>query len=167
MLPVSQPAAAAKILEFLATTDLDAFSAEVRASMCTSAARQLKSPNAEVRVAAAQLLAVAGVPGVRTEFVQAITDSERKVRWAVVRRFSEHPQDLENAQLMVLVSFIADSKRDSAVRSDVHALLLAVFATYSRGQKPEGYDPWADPAGQRESLDAWERWARTVVITPR
>lgn len=156
----------ARILEFLAAQDYEAYSADVLAGVREAAAKQLKVDVASVRQAAAQMLGTLGAGGARTDFLSAITDKERKIRWAVVQRFAEHPDELGNAQLMVLVSYLGDSKLDSATRSDVYTLLLAVFERYSRGLKPEGYDPFADPKAQGSSVAAWESWARVVVITP-
>jgi hypothetical protein len=163
----AEPALIGRILNFFASLEIDAYSADVQSAVRAAAAKYLKATDAPVRVAASQLLASLGAGGVRTEFVSAIIDSERKVRWAVVQRFSGHPEELENAQLMLLVSFISDGKLDSSARGDSYTLLLAVFERYSKGAKPEGYDPYADPKGQRDSLLAWEQWARTVVITPQ
>ncbi len=155
-----------RILDFFASQDIDSLPADVQSAMRAAAAKNLKSGESPVRVAAAQMLAALGAGGVRTEFLSAITDSERKVRWAVVQRFSEHPEELQNAQLMLLVSFIADAKLGSATRGDAHTLLLAVFEKYSKGAKPEGYDPYKDPKSQGAAIAAWENWARAVVITP-
>lgn len=162
-------AIAEPILRFLSSLDLQDIGAEHEAAVRAMAARNLKSPHAPLRVAAAQLLCAAGPGTTRTDFLAAIVDPERKVRWAVVRRFSEFASELENAQLMVLVSFLADEKLNSATRGDVHTLLLAVFEKLSRGLRPEGYDPYADPKLQRAAVAAWEAWARSVVIstTPR
>jgi hypothetical protein len=158
---VSEP-----IFRFLSSLDLQDIGAEPEAAVRAIAARNLKSPHAPLRVAAAQLLCAAGPGTMRTDFLAAIVDPERKVRWAVVRRFSEFASELENAQLMVLVSFLADEKLNSATRGDVHTLLLAVFEKLSRGLRPEGYDPYADPKFQRPAVAAWEAWARSVVISP-
>ncbi|CAG0934430.1 hypothetical protein PLCT1_02725 [Planctomycetaceae bacterium] len=166
VLGAGRAAVVARIFDFFASQDIDSLPAEAQADMRASAAKHLKSTEAPVRIAAAQMLASLGAGGVRTEFLSAITDTERKVRWAVVRRFSEYPDELQNAQLMLLVSFIADAKLDSATRGDAYTLLLAVFEKYSKGAKPEGYDPYADPKCQGAAVSAWENWARAVVITP-
>jgi hypothetical protein len=165
---LAQPdaAAAARILDFLAALNMDDLDADVQASVRVAAAARLKSQDVRQRVAAADALAAIGANGVRTEFLSAITDGERKVRWAVVRRFSDHPEELENAQLMLLAGFLGDARLASGARADVHALLLAVFERCSRGLKPEGYDPYADVRGQRAAIASWEAWARTVVIAP-
>lgn len=162
----ASPLQATRILDFLAGLNPDDFDAELLGEIRVAAARHLKAADGALRIAAARLISALGVSGVRTDFLAAIVDTERKVRWAVVERFSSRPEELENAQLMVLVSFLADGKLESAIRADVHALLLAVFEKCSRGLKPEGYDPYADPKGQRELIAAWDSWARTVVITP-
>jgi hypothetical protein len=155
-----------RILEFLAAQDYEAYSADVLEGVREAAAKQLKIEVAAVRQAAAQMLGTLGAGGARTEFLSAITDKERKIRWAVVQRFAEHPDELGNAQLMVLANYLGDSKLDSATRGDVYTLLLAVFEKYSRGLKPESYDAFADPKSQAACVTAWEGWARAVVITP-
>lgn len=166
VLESAKPAIAEPVLRFLSSLDLEDIGADHQAAVRTVAARNLKSPDAPLRVAAAQLLGATGPGTTRTEFLAAIVDPERKVRWAVVRRFSEFAHELESAQLMVLVSFLADARLDSATRADVYTLLLAVFEKVSRGLPPEGYDPYADPKSQRASIAAWEAWARNVVLSP-
>ncbi|MCC6150571.1 MAG: hypothetical protein IT461_10000 [Planctomycetes bacterium] len=166
VLDSAESAVAGAILRFLATLNLEDIGAEPQGAVRLAAARHLKSPDVSLRVAAAQLLCATGPGPTRTEFLAAIVDPERKVRWAVVRRFAEFAHELENAQLMVLVSFLADAKLGSATRNDVHTLLLAVFEKFSRGLRPEGYDPYAEPKDQRAAIAAWEAWARGVAISP-
>lgn len=165
-MPAGSAVVVARIFDFFASLDIDSMEAGVQAEVRAAAAKHLKSADAQVRVAAAHMLAALGAGGARTEFLSAVTDSERKVRWAVVQRFSEHPDELQNAQLMLLAGYLADPKLNSAVRGDAHTLLLAVFERYSKGARPEGYDPYADPKMQGASVAAWENWARAVVITP-
>lgn len=156
----------ARVLDFLAVLDLHDVAPEHLEPARSAAARRLKSASEAVRVAAACMLCAAGPGSARTDFLGAITDGARKVRWAVVRRFSDHPDELENAQLMLLASYLGDTKLGAAVRADVHTLLLAAHDAFSRGQRPESYDPYADVSSQRSAIVGWESWARTVVIVP-
>lgn len=153
---------AARNLEFLASIDLDLLSPELQASLRTVSIGALKQSDRAIRGFAAKVMEVHGAGDLRTEFLTAVRDPDRIVRWSVVARFSHHPRELENAQLLVLVSFLDDAKLSSDIRADVFGLLLAVFERLSKGKKPASYDPYQPAGGQRDGLAAWAAWARSV-----
>jgi hypothetical protein len=59
-----------------------------------------------VRKAAAWALRAHGPGAQRTVFLRAMEDPERSVRWAVVERFAEHPEEIEHAQRLILVKLL-------------------------------------------------------------
>jgi len=153
---------AAANLEFLATLDFELLPREMLEASRQAAAAGLKREQADIRLAAAKLLNRQGPGDRRTEFISAVCDEQRKVRWQVVRRYSANPGELESAQLLLLVSFLSDGRLSSEVRGDVYALLLAVHEALSRGAKPPVYDPWAAPEAQAAALAQWDAWARAA-----
>ncbi|KAA0213675.1 hypothetical protein EDM80_07835 [bacterium] len=153
---------AAANLEFLAALDFEGLPREMLEAARQAAAAGLRREQAEIRLAAAKLLHRQGPGDRRTEFISAICDEQRKVRWQVVRRYSDNPGELESAQLLLLVSFLSDGKLAAEVRGDVHALLLAVHEALSRGARPPAYDPWAAPEVQAAALAQWDAWARAA-----
>lgn len=93
-------------LRFIAAADFEQLGAEDRALVRTRLASLLKQPAGRVRIEAARALQTHG-PGVqRTALLQALADTERRVRWAVVRRFGDHPEELQRLQREILLGFL-------------------------------------------------------------
>lgn len=84
---------------------------EVRAAVALG----LDDPDVELRALCARVLQVHGPGSQRTRMLAAIADPERKVRWAVVRRFGQNPAELDSTQRRYLITFLeADSREEFA-----------------------------------------------------
>lgn len=112
----SKKATAAQLIEalrFAAAADISNLDPDDTAALREALAHSLSHPDAKVRVQAARALQVHGPGAQRTTFLTAIRDSEIRVRWAVVRRFSDNPRELDKAQRSILLSFLeADTRED-------------------------------------------------------
>jgi hypothetical protein len=93
-------------IEFLTDIDISEFDLETRSSVRERLAWCLDHPVPLIRSNAARALQVQGPGTQRTRFLRAITDSERRVRWAVVRRFGDHPTELTQAQREYLINLL-------------------------------------------------------------
>jgi hypothetical protein len=106
-------------VEFLTGADLKdldaAQGADVRALLAVLLAPERP---AAVRKAAAWALRAHGPGAQRTVFLRAIEDKERAVRWAVVERFGENPQEVEDTQRLLLVKLLQAGTADEFAKHD-------------------------------------------------
>ena len=98
-------------IRLLASADLSEFETEQTNHVRDMLAFTLEHEDPQVRIEAARALQVHG-PGVhRTLFLTAIGDSARRVRWAVVRRFSDFPNELDKEQRDILLNYLKAGTR--------------------------------------------------------
>lgn len=107
---LDDPNAPAKALieamNFLMRADLEIMPAAQASEVRLRLAALLNHADGKVRAAAARTLQVLGPGSQRTAFLQAIGDTESRVRWAVVRRFGDFPEEADRAQLLILLGFL-------------------------------------------------------------
>jgi hypothetical protein len=73
----------------------------------------------EIRAHAARALQIHGPGPQRTRLLEAIGDPERRVRWAVVRRFGEFPSELNETQRSILIGYLDARSRAEFASADV------------------------------------------------
>ena len=105
-------------LRFIAAADFAALEADEASEVREALSHCLDHPNGKVRVEAARALQVHGPGSQRTVFLTAIGDTERRVRWAVVRRFSDHPEELDRTQRTILLSYLEAGTRSAFTAAD-------------------------------------------------
>lgn len=103
-------------LRFVASVEFESLDAEQAATIREALLHCLSHSDPMVRVQAARALQVHGPGAQRTLFLTAISDSERRVRWAVVRRFSDHPAELDRDLRRILLAYL-----DAGTRADFEA----------------------------------------------
>lgn len=86
-----------------------------------SAAEGLSSDDIELRVICSRVLQIHGPGAQRTRLLGAIADPERRVRWAVVRRFGQYPNELDLTQRRFLLKFLEAGTRDEFAALDTDA----------------------------------------------
>lgn len=112
------PAQLIEAIRLLTSADLSDLEPEQVSHIRNQLAVALEHEHADVRVEAARWLQVHG-PGVhRTLFLTAIGDSERRVRWAVVRRFNDHPHELDKQQRSILLNYFDAGTREEFGNAD-------------------------------------------------
>lgn len=151
-----------RALRFVSAADVASLSPEGQAQVRRQVLAGLKSEAPAIRAAAADVFQRHGPGEQQEEFLRAILDDERAVRWAVVRRYSEEPMELAPAQVQWLASQLGESRLAAAVRADVHALLMRQHQSRSEGARPPGYDAWTEPRDQQQEVLAWRAWAAAV-----
>lgn len=52
------------------------------------------------------------------------------------------------------------------IRADVYALLLRLHEVHSAGEKPCGYNPYADATDQLKAVQTWRTWGQSVEDSP-
>lgn len=105
-------------IRLLASADLNEFETTQVNHVRDQLAHALGHGDARVRIEAARALQVHG-PGVhRTLFLTAIGDSERRVRWAVVRRFNDNPSELTKEQRGILLNYFEAGTREEFGNAD-------------------------------------------------
>jgi hypothetical protein len=117
--PDGAPVALVEALRFIEDADLSQLDAESLELVRAALADRLKHEHAGVRIRAARALQVHGAGSQRTAFLQAIADPERRVRWAVVRRFGDQPEELKQAQRDVLLSLLRVRAADGFQTADI------------------------------------------------
>ncbi len=125
-----QELALAEAVRFLEDIELKDFAPEANETVRASLADLLKHPSPAVRERAARALQIHGPGTRRTEFVQAIADAHREVRWAVVRRYKDHPQELQRAQREILIGLLSVRPVQEFVGYDVNADKVLSRAEY-------------------------------------
>ncbi|MCB9894126.1 MAG: hypothetical protein H6839_06750 [Planctomycetes bacterium] len=113
------PAQLVEALHFIAAADFAALDAEQATKVREALVSCLEHPNGKVRIEAARALQVHGPGSQRTIFLTAIGDPERRVRWAVVRRFSDHPEELDQVQRTILLGYLEADTRDAFNAADI------------------------------------------------
>lgn len=108
-------------LRFVLAADFTPLEAEQVSEVRDALASCLDHEHGKVRVQAARALQVHGPGAHRTEFLAAIADPERRVRWAVVRRYNDHPRELGWAQREMLIKMLYAQPRAEFTAADVDA----------------------------------------------
>jgi hypothetical protein len=127
----AEPEQLREAVRFIASADFSDLDADQSAFMREALATALRHEDVRVRVPASRALHVHGPGAQRTAFLTAIIDPERRVRWAVVQRFSENPSELDRAQREILISYLDAATRQafgSADRDSDGKLTRAEFA---------------------------------------
>lgn len=106
------------ILEWLKTSEIPDLSSELQVSLRTCLAEMLNDDSAEIRRHVAEIFQRFGPEEKRTEFLQAIADEDRRVRWAVVHYFGAHQNELNRIQRLILVGYLNAGKRDDFKQMD-------------------------------------------------
>jgi hypothetical protein len=112
------PAQLSEAVRFLSTADFSGIEADQAAIMREALAMALSNADSSVRIPAAMALRVHGPGAQRTVFLTAITDSERRVRWEVVQRFSDNPTELDKAQRSILIDYLDAGARQAFAAAD-------------------------------------------------
>ncbi|MCA8913062.1 MAG: hypothetical protein KDB82_15280 [Planctomycetes bacterium] len=119
--PRAKPAQLIEAVRFVASADFANLDTDQTATVREALAHCLSHEDGKVRLQAARALQVHGPGAQRTVFLTGIGDSERRVRWAVVRRFSDHPDELDKAQRLILLSYLeSDSRADFTAADTDH-----------------------------------------------
>ena len=116
--PKARPEQLIEALRFMASADFGNLDNDQTATVREALAYCLSHKDGKVRVQAARALQVHGPGAQRTVFLTGIGDTERRVRWAVVRRFSDHPDELDKAQRLILLSYLESGSRDDFTAAD-------------------------------------------------
>ncbi|MCC6572231.1 MAG: hypothetical protein IT462_00440 [Planctomycetes bacterium] len=151
-----------RALRYLATADFAGLKPEQQAEVRKRAIAGLASPTTAIRVAAAEVFQRLGPADYDGEFVNALFDAERAVRWSVVRRYTDNPLELKPVHVVRLAAALGDRKLSTDVRADAMAVLLQQHQKRSEAAKPPTYDPYKDPALQEAEVSAWRAWAATI-----
>lgn len=114
------PSALVEAVVFLEDVDLTPMEHDQREDVRALLANALSHESALVRAHAARALQIQGPGAQRTAFLQAIADPERRVRWAVVRRFGDAPEELDAIQRQILISHLQVRPRASFDAQDVN-----------------------------------------------
>ncbi|MBZ0136645.1 MAG: hypothetical protein K8I27_09760 [Planctomycetes bacterium] len=105
-------------LRLLASADLSEFEPSQVAHTRDQLAVALVHKDSRVRIEAARAMQVHGPGAQRTLFLTAIGDTERRVRWAVVRRFNDHPNELDKEQREILLDYLSAGTREDFETAD-------------------------------------------------
>ncbi len=115
----AEPRKLIEALRFIASAAFNELDAGQAAAAREALAHCLGHPDAGVRVQAARALQVHGPGAQRTVFLTAIGDPERRVRWAVVRRFSDSPAELDKNQRGILLGYLDSGTRAEFAGADL------------------------------------------------
>lgn len=143
-------------LRFIASTDFSELEAAQADAAREALAECLRHEDPAVRVQAARALQVHGPSAQRTVFLTAIGDPERRVRWAVVRRFSDNPGELDKSQRGILLGYLdagtraeftgADLDRDERLSAREFKGTTEEFARLDRDKDEYiSLDEWTSP----------------------
>jgi hypothetical protein len=114
----AKPHQLSEAVRFLSTADFSALETEQAAALREALATALGSKDSSVRIPAARALRVHGPGAQRTVFLTAISDTERRVRWEVVQRFSDNPTELDKAQRSILIGYLDAGTREDFTSAD-------------------------------------------------
>jgi hypothetical protein len=162
--PEATAAQLREALRFIAAADLSILEPEAAAGVREAIALTLSHADARVRVEAARALQVHGPGAQRTVFLTAIGDSERRVRWAVVRRFSDYPAEMDRAQRAILLAYLEAGTRaqfealdkdhnDSLSRSEFQGSEDELAALDHDEDGSVSADEWASPVSSEVRAD--------------
>lgn len=157
----AEPAATVEALRFLEDVDIQGLDVPTREEVRRLIAGALRHQNALVRSHAARSLQVHGPGSQRTSFLEAIGDPERRVRWAVVRRFGDNPAEMDATQREVLISFLQVRKRDRFDEADVNKDLQVTRGEFSGSD--EQFQKLDSDGDGRVSLEEWTAPAPAAV----
>jgi hypothetical protein len=129
--PAEEEKALAEAVRFLEDIELKDFEPKTLETVRDTLADLLKHSSPMVRERAARALQIHGPGARRTEFVQSIADTDREVRWAVVRRYKDNPVELQRAQREILIGFLSVRPVQEFAGYDVNA-----DEVLSRGEYP-------------------------------
>lgn len=115
----AQPRSLVEALVFLEDINLEDMELEQREDVRQRLAGALAHETPDVRAHAARALQIQGPGAQRTAFLQAIGDPERRVRWAVVRRFGDAPDELDAIQRQILINHLQVRRRSAFDSQDV------------------------------------------------
>ncbi|MEZ5990751.1 MAG: hypothetical protein R3E76_00155 [Planctomycetota bacterium] len=154
-LPKATDAQLIEALRFFASADFSILDSDQTATVREALAHSLTHPSGKVRVQAARALQVHGPGAQRTPFLTAIGDTERRVRWAVVRRFSDNPTELDKAQRSILLSYLeagtraeftaADTDGDKALSRREFKGVKDEFDQLAKGDDQISLEEWISP----------------------
>ncbi|MBK9975823.1 MAG: hypothetical protein IPP14_13715 [Planctomycetes bacterium] len=116
----AKPPAMIEAMNFLMEAEIEPLEAPARADVRAMVAQTLSHKDGKVRAAAARVLQVHGPGSQRAAFLRAIGDSETRVRWAVVRRFGDFPQEVQKAQVLILLGYLAAGTPEEFARQDTN-----------------------------------------------
>jgi hypothetical protein len=117
--PAAEPLKLIEALRFIASADFNELDSAQASTAREAMALCLLHQDATVRVQAARALQVHGPGAQRTVFLTAIGDPERRVRWAVVRRYSDHPAELDEVQRSILLAYLDAGTRTEFSLADL------------------------------------------------
>jgi len=112
------PIALIEAMNFLMRTEIDSLQETQASHVRARLAALLSHPTGTVRAAASRALQLIGPGNQRTAFLRAIADPERRVRWAVVKRFGDFAEEADRAQLQILLSFLQAGNESDFDRLD-------------------------------------------------
>ncbi|MCC7510679.1 MAG: EF-hand domain-containing protein [Planctomycetes bacterium] len=147
------PGAMIEALRFLEDVDIQGLDVATREEVRRLLAGALGHKEGRVRSHAARSLQVHGPGSQRTAFLQAIGDAERRVRWAVVRRFGDNPAELDATQREVLISFLQVRTRDRFDQADVNKDLQVTRGEFIGSD--EQFQKLDSDGDGRISLEEW------------
>lgn len=116
----AKPSAMIEAMKFLMEAEIEPLEAPARADVRAMLAQTLSHKDGKVRAAAARALQVHGPGSQRAAFLRAIGDSETRVRWAVVRRFGDFPQEVQKAQVLILLGYLTAGTAEDFTRQDTN-----------------------------------------------
>lgn len=114
----AKPSELVAAIRFLASSEFEALDSETQGRVRDALAGALQHEDAAVRIEGARALRAHGPGSHRTAMLAAIGDSERRVRWAVVGRFGDHPEELEQSQRSFLLTFLEAGTREEFAAAD-------------------------------------------------
>ncbi len=155
------PGATIEALRFLEDADIQGLDVPAREEVLRLLAGVLRHKDGQVRSHAARSLQVHGPGSQRTAFLQAIGDPERRVRWAVVRRFGDNPAEMDATQREVLISYLQVRTRARFDEADVNKDLQVTRGEFSGSD--EQFAKLDSDADGRISLEEWTAPAPTAV----
>lgn len=108
------------ILEWLKTSEVPDLSSELQVRLRACLADLLNDDSAEIRRHVAEIFQRFGPEEKRTEFLKAIADEDRRVRWSVVHYFGGNQNELNRIQRLILVGYLNAGKRDEFYQLDTN-----------------------------------------------
>lgn len=148
---------AARYLTDLTPQEFSDLSESEAEAVRASAAEGLASPDTELRILCARVLQIHGPGAQRTRLLGSIADPERRVRWAVVRRFGQFPHELDLTQRRFLLKFLEAGTRDEFAALDTDG-----DGALSRGEYTGSAETFASMDHDRNGTVSLPEWIRPV-----